>query len=153
METIWSPILALGLFFGTLSAQAAPAGLPQEYGLRTKYFCRVNDVIVHNKHIVVGLGQGVDEINFVADPGANQSLTFGNNRNYMIWPRVANGTFNKSLEVLARDKSGTYKIIQEVDMGDAQKTKSNISLITKDQLGEDRPVSCQIEMEWIKKAK
>lgn len=153
MERILSPILALGLFFGTLTVQAAPAGSPQDYNLRTKYLCQTNGVVVRHQQATVSDGQDIDELNFVASPGRNQTLTFGGGREYMIWPRVANGTFTKSLNVLSKDTAGTYKIIQEVDLGSSQKTKSSISLTAKDQQGDDRPVSCKIEMEWVKKIK
>lgn len=151
MERLISPILSLGLIFGTFAAQAAPSGSPKDFALQTKYTCQANGVVVHNKQKVVSSGQGIDEIQYVAGVGRNQTLTFGSEREYMIWPRAANGTFNKSLNVLARDKSGTYKIVQEIDMGDTQKTKTSVSLTAKDREGDDRPVSCRIEMAWTKK--
>ena len=151
MERMLSQILALGLFFGTFAVQAAPAGSPQDYNLRTKYDCQANGVVVRNKDLIVSNGQSLAEIQFTAKPGRNQALTFGAHREYMLWPRAANGTFTKSLNVLARDTSGVYKIMQEVEMGDSSKTKSNISLTTKDAQGEERPVSCKVEMEWISK--
>jgi hypothetical protein len=153
MKHILSPILAFGLIFGTFMAQAAPKGSPQNYVLQTKYICQANGIVVRDKQKLVSNGRGVDEIQFVASAGGNQALTFGSDREYMIRPRAANGTFMKSLNVLSRDSSGTYKIMQEVDMGANQRTKTSIGLSVKDGLGEARPVSCRIEMEWQKKVK
>lgn len=151
MERVLSPILAVGLILGTLTVQAAPAGSPQNYALRTKYRCQANGILVRNKKAVVSSGQGIDEVSFEADPGDQQSLTFGRNREYMVWPRAASGSFRKSLNVLSRDSSGAYKIVQEVDMGDTQITKTNISFTAKDKQGDERPISCRIDMEWVKK--
>jgi hypothetical protein len=151
MERLLLQFLALGIIFVTLSAYGTPVGTPQSYNLSTKYQCQANGVVIHSKQALVSAGQGIDEVKFVAKPGRNQALTFGAGREYMIWPRAANGTFTKSLNVLAKDSAGTYKIMQEVDMGDSLKTKSNISLTTKDARGEDRPVYCKVEMEWVKK--
>ncbi|MGZ3742942.1 MAG: hypothetical protein ACXWRE_08655 [Pseudobdellovibrionaceae bacterium] len=155
MERKLNSILTSGLIFGTFvtSAQASPPGSPQDYALQTKYHCQANGVVVRNHQKLVSNGRGVEEVQFVANAGKNQALIFGGNREYMIWPRVANGTFSKSLNVLSRDSSGTYKLIQEVDMGENQKTKTSIGLSVKDGQGEIRPVSCRIEMEWLKRAK
>ncbi|WP_413288616.1 hypothetical protein [Bdellovibrio sp. HCB337] len=153
MERMLSPILALGLFFGTLTVQAAPGGSPQDFNLRTKYSCQANGVVVRNNKTVVSNGQGIDEVDFMARAGGNQALTFGRNREHMIWPRTAKGTFNKTLNVLSRDSSGTYKLMQELDLGATQKTTTRISLVAKDAQGDDRPVNCQIEMQWVKKTK
>lgn len=151
MERLISPILSLGLIFGTFAVQAAPTGAPKDFALQTKYTCQANGVVIHSKQKLISNGQGVDEIQYVASVGRNQTLTFGSEREYMIWPRAANGTFNKSLNVLARDKSGTYRIVQEIDMGDTARTKTSVSLTAKDREGDDRPVSCRIEMAWTKK--
>lgn len=153
MERMFSPILAISLFFGTFTVHAAPASSPQDFNLRTKYSCQANGVIVRNKKAIVSNGQGIDEVQFLASPGGNQTLTFGPNREQMIWPRTANGTFNKTLNVLSRDSSGTYKIMQELDLGTTQKTTTNISLVAKDSQGDDRQVNCRIEMQWVKKTK
>ena len=151
MERLYRPILAFSLIFGTLAVEAAPAGAPKDFNIQTKYSCRANGVVIQNKQKVLSDGRGVEEIQFVATAGKNQGLTFGNDQEYMIWPRTAKGTFAKNLNILSRDKSGTYKIIQEVDMGETQKTKTSISLTVKDREGDDRPVSCRIEMAWVKK--
>jgi len=151
MERIICPILATGLIFGTFAAQAAPLGEPKDYALQTKYACQANGVVIHSQQKKLSDGQGIDEIQYVANVGRNQALTFGNEREYMIWPRAANGTFDKSLNVLSRDKSGVYKIMQEIDLGESQKTKTNVSVTVKDRDGEERPISCRIEMSWIKK--
>lgn len=152
MERLVSPILSLGLIFVTLTAGAAPKGESQDYALRTTYVCQANGVLVQNKKQIVSDGHGVDEVEFVARAGRNQALTFGDDQEYMIWPRVANGTFDKSLNVLTREKSGVYKIIQEIDLGDSQKTKTNVSMNVKGVQGDPRHVSCRVEMEWIKKS-
>lgn len=152
MERLFSPILALGLIFGTFTtANAVPAGAPKDFALQTKYSCQANGIIIHNKQKLVSNGRTLDEVKYVASVGRNQALTFGSERQYMIWPRAANGTFNKSLNVLSRDKSGTYRIVQEIDMGDTAKTKTAVSLTVKDGEGDERPVSCKIEMAWTKK--
>jgi len=151
MERFIRPILASGLILGTLVAQAAPTGAAKDFALQTKYNCQANGVAIHNKQKVISNGRGIDEVQFTAEAGRNQTLTFGEDREYMIWPRTAKGTFEKSLNVLSRDKSGTYKIVQEIDLGDAQKTKTNISVTVKDREGDERPVSCRIEMTWIKR--
>lgn len=151
MERLMSPILAFGLIFGTLAAHASPVGSPKDFSLQTKYLCQANGIVIHNKQKTVSDGRTLDEVKYVANAGKNQTLVFGSERQYMIWPRAANGTFGKSLNVLARDKSGTYKIVQEVDMGETQKTTTNISLSVKDREGDDRPVSCRVEMAWTKK--
>lgn len=154
MERLLSPFLTSGLIFGTLTlAQAAPLGSPQDYVLQTKYFCQANGVVVRNKQKIVSNGHGIDQVQFVSNPGKNQALVFGDKREYMIWPRVANGTFTKSLNILSRGNSGVYKVVQEVDMGESQKTKTSIGLSVKDGQGEARPVSCKIEMEWLKRVK
>ncbi|HEY8272250.1 MAG TPA: hypothetical protein VIG33_15270 [Pseudobdellovibrionaceae bacterium] len=154
MERKLNSFLALGLIFGTFSStQAAPIGSPQDYILQTKYLCQANGIVVRNKQKLVSNGRGVDEVQFVANAGKNQALMFGGKSEYMILPQVTNGTFTKSLNVLSRDRSGTYKVVQEVDMGETQKTKTNIGLSVKDGQGEARPVSCRIEMEWLKRAK
>lgn len=151
MRQIFRPILALGLFFGMSVALAAPLGEPKDYELQTKYGCQANGVPVYNKDRVVSDGLGIDEVQFTARAGQNQALTFGAERDYMIWPRTAKGSFNKALNVLARDKSGHYQIVQEIDLGDSQKTKSIVNLTVKDEEGAGRQVHCRIEMAWQKK--
>jgi len=153
MERHLSPFLALGLFFGTLSVQGAPAGEPQDYLLATQYLCQTKDVVVRSGPALISRGRGIDELRYKAEAGRNQTLTFGSQRETMIWPRVAKGHFDKSLNILARGPSGAYHIIQEVDLGDAQKTRSIVRLSAKNHRGEVRPISCQIEMEWVKKTK
>jgi hypothetical protein len=149
-----NPIVALGLVFGIfMAAQANTKGRAHGFALQTKYLCQANGVLVRHKQKLVSLGQGNDEIQFVANAGRDQALTFGVAREYMIWPQVAKGTLRKSLSVLSRDTSGKYKVIQEVDMGETQKTKTSISLSVKDGQGKMRPVSCRIEMAWVKKVK
>lgn len=151
MERFCRPILAFSLIFGTLVTETAPLGAPKDFSIQTQYSCRANGVVIQNKQKVLSDGTTLEEIQFVAKAGRNQALTFGNDQDYMIWPRTAKGTFEKTLNVLSRDKSGTYRIVQEVDMGETQKTKTSISLTVKDREGGDRPVSCRIEMAWVKK--
>lgn len=151
MERLLRLISALSLIFVTLAAEAAPLGSPRDFRMQTKYSCRANGVVIQNKQKVLSDGNTLEEIQFIAHTGRNQALTFGNDQEYMIWPRTAKGTFTKTLNVLSREKSGAYKIVQEVDMGKTQKTKTSISLTVKDGDGDDRPVSCRIEMAWVRK--
>lgn len=153
MERTLGQFLAMGLFLGTQICNAAPLGSPQEYGLKTHYRCQTNGVVVRNSDKVVSRGGSrVDEVKYSVAPGRDQRLIFGD-REYMIWPRITNGTFEKNLNVLVRDESGKYKIAQEIDLGDAQKTTTNVSLTVKRGTEQEQPVACKIEMEWVKKTK
>jgi len=150
MERKLRPILATGLIFVTLSAHASASESPNNFTLQTKYSCQANGIVVRNKDKVLGSGDQLDEVKFLALPGRNQTLTFGD-RDYMIWPRAIQGTFGKSLNVLAKDGASGYKIVQEIDLGEAQKTKTSIGLTVKDHQGEEHPVSCRVEIEWKRK--
>jgi hypothetical protein len=152
MERKISPILSLGILFFNLAAHAVPAGVPQDYNLRTSYSCQANGISVHNKEKVISSGETLNEVKFTAIPGGNQSLSFGE-KDYIIWPRAVTGTFTKSLNLLVRDSAQKYRIMQEIDLGDSQKTKTNISMTVRDRQGDERPVSCRVEVEWLKKAK
>jgi len=146
-------ILSLGLIFVTAGAMAAPAGVPQDYNLKTKYSCQANGVSIHSQNKLISRGDGIDDVVFVAQPGTNQALSL-NGRQYMIWPRVSKGTFDKSLNVLAKDSAQKYQIMQEIDLGDSQKTKTNIGVTVKDpRSGEEKLVSCRVELEWLKKTR
>lgn len=151
MERNLRQFLAAGLIFGTPLCMAAPLGTPQDYRLKTNYLCQTNGVVVRNSDRVVSRGgNGFEEIKFSAYPGRSQALTFGK-REYMIWPRVTNGSFEKNLNVLVRDGKGKYRIVQEIGLGDAQKTKTNVALTVKQGTDQEKPVTCKIEMEWVKK--
>ncbi len=154
MERLISSILALGLIFGTFSALAAPKGSPYDYALQTKYLCYANGVVVQNKQKIVSNGRALGEVSFVAHAGRNQTLTFRRGTGeYIIWPRVAHKGFGKSLNILSRKESGDFMIVQEIDMGDSQRTKTSINLSIKDEQEEARQISCRIELEWLKKVK
>jgi hypothetical protein len=155
MERNLRQILAFGasagLIFVTDICMAAPVGMPQDYRLKTNYLCQTNGAVVrYNQQVVSNGGRGVQEFKFSAFPGRNQTLTFGN-REYKIWPRVTGETFEKTLNVLARDEKGQFQIVQEIGLGNAQKTKTNVALTVKRGTDDEKPVTCKIEMEWIKK--
>jgi hypothetical protein len=144
-------ILSAGLIFGTFVAQASPSGNPQDYKLRTKYSCQANGITVHSKNKLISNGSTLREVKFTAPPGGSQALSL-NNREYMIWPRAIGTSFGKSINVLARDAdTQKYRIIQEIELSDSQKTKTSVGVTVKDRQGEERLVSCQVEMEWLKK--
>jgi hypothetical protein len=150
MERMLYPILSAGLFFVTFQAWAMPAGNPEDYNLRTKYSCQANGVSIHSQNRLISKGESMNEVQFTAAAGKNQSLGL-NNRQYMIWPRVTHGSFDKSLNVLVKDQSQKYRIAQEIGLGDSQKTKTSVGVTVKDRQGEEHLVSCRVEMEWLKK--
>lgn len=150
MERLKSPILSLVIFFGTFHAQAMPAGQPQDYSIRTKYSCAAQGVTLRNKNALISDGTSIDDVVFTTVPGGIQSLSVGDGQ-YLIWPRVKAGSFEKSFNLLSRQSDEKYRIVQEVELGDSQKTKSNVSMTLKDRLGSERVVFCRVEMEWIKK--
>lgn len=151
MERFKSPILSLVLFFGSFQVQAMPAGQPQDYSIRTKYSCAANGVTLRNKNTLVSDGTTLEDIVFTTKPGGVQSLSIGDGQ-YLIWPRVKAGSFEKSVNLLSRHNDEKYRIVQEVELRDSQKTKSNLSMTLKDRLGIERVVSCRVEMEWMKKS-
>lgn len=150
MERAVGQFLAFGLIFVTINAHSAPAGISNEFRLQTKYSCQANGVVVRHQDRIISRGEGFGEVKFVAAAGRTQALTFGDHRDYMIWPRVNNRSFNKSLNVMVKEKSGNYKIIQEVDVGDAKKTRTMIGLTVREGK-EEFPVNCKMELEWVKK--
>jgi hypothetical protein len=146
-------ILSAGLFFVTLGAQAIPAGTPQDYNLKTTYSCQANGVSIHSQNKLISRGDSLREVVYTAAAGTNQALSL-NGRQYMIWPRVSKGTFEKSLNVLAKDSGQKYQIMQEIDLGDSQKTKTNVGVTVRDQKsGEEKLVTCKVELEWLKKVR
>lgn len=138
MERTLKQFLAFGLIFGTHVSMAAPVGTPSEYDIQTSYRCQSNGVSVYNH---------------TSAPGRTQRIGFGQ-KEYMIWPRVSAGNFEKNINVLVKDEeSGKYKIAQEIDLGDAQKTTTNVSMTLKRGTEQEKPVTCKVEMEWVKKTK
>ncbi len=150
MERFMGPILSLVLFFGTLYARAVPAGQPQDYSIRTKYSCAAQGVTLRNNSALISDGTSVDDVVFTTLPGGTQSLSVGDGQ-YLIWPRVKPGSFEKSFNLLSRLSDEKYRIVQEVALGDSQKTKSNVSMTLKDRQGTERVAFCRVEMEWMKK--
>ena len=153
MARLQSQILSVVLIFATGQSMAAPAGSADDYNLTTKYSCQANGVSVHSQNKLISQGDSMQDVVFTAKPGANQALSL-NGRQYMIWPRVTKGSFEKSLNILAKDSSQKYQIMQEIDLGNSQKTKTNIGVTVKDRKsGEEKLVSCRVELEWLKKTR
>lgn len=153
MARLQSHFLSLALIFVTGQSMATPLGAPEDYNLTTKYSCQVNGVSVHSQNKLVSHGDPMQEVIFAAKPGANQALSL-NDRQYMIWPRVTKGSFEKSLSILSKDTSQKYQIMQEIDLGNGQKTKTNVGVTVKDRKsGEERLVTCRVELEWLKKTR
>jgi uncharacterized beta-barrel protein YwiB (DUF1934 family) len=149
MELSFRQFLAMAVIFCTQSVLAAPKGEVKDFTVKTVYQCHTNGVVVRHGAKAISGPKSYD-VKFVAQPGQNQSLTFGE-REYKIWPQVTNSTFNKSISVFVRDDSGKFNIAQEIMLGDAQKTKTTIALTVKEGTNQERPVTCGIEMEWVKK--
>ena len=142
---------AVLIFVTSGAVVAAPAGNAEDYNLTTKYSCQANGVSVHSQNKLISQGDTMQEVVFTAKPGSNQALSL-NGRQYMIWPRVTKGSFEKSLNILAKDTSQKYQIMQEIDLGNSQKTKTNVGVTVKDpKSGEEKLVSCRVELEWLKK--